>query len=149
MALYDHRVFRCAEEWWIGQVHMGSGTGVGNVPVGMGRETVTFTCMTNRAALSRRNRIVAGQLNRLGHSTICRLLKEAKEWGHRFEMYPYNAPNEEHTSRVVKDGEGLCWGIHWGIPRHRVITVEQAEQPQLKPSQTYLKFPNRGAPVAA
>jgi len=112
MALYDHRVFKVGDSWWVAQVHSASGAGFVPKPA-IRSEWVIFTNITNDDENSRIARIRPGYLNRLSHSAIRQLLQEAKDLDSRFEMHPYNAPPAsalEYPHRFT-DNEGLEWVV--------------------------------------
>jgi len=116
MALYDHRVFRTNNEWWIAEVHMASGAGAGHADeppyIPMSRETVIFTSMSDKDAISRSIRIPADHLNRIRHDCLTGLLARSRDWQVRLPMHPYNLPSPEafpHRN-VLLDDEGLRWG---------------------------------------
>ena len=113
MALYDHRVFKVGDSWWVAQVHSASG-GAGFLPSPPIRsEWVIFTNIANDDENSRIHRIRPGFLNRLSYSAIRQLLQQAKALDSRFEMHPYNAPSAsalEHPHRFT-DNEGLEWVV--------------------------------------
>lgn len=112
MALYDHRVFKVEDMWWVAQVHSGSGGGYHPHPP-ITSERVYFTNITNDDENSRTAQIRAGLLNRLSHSAIRRLLRHAKTLDFRFPMHPYNAPSSRALEylRRFRDDEGLEWVI--------------------------------------
>lgn len=92
------------------------------------RESVVFTCMTDRDAHSRSNEIVGGSLNRLNHSDVCRLVEGAGELGHRFEAHPHNVPDEQDVRPpIVIDSDGLRWAT-----KRRQTVVVNAE-PEVRP----------------
>lgn len=120
MALYDHRVFRADDKWWVAQVHSGSGAGAGVTPR-ISSETAIFTCLTDAEANSRRASIRAGSLNRLRHSAIKSLLERATPVETRFDMWPYNTPNEDELGApALVDDEGLKWVVR----PSRVVRLE-------------------------
>lgn len=125
MALYDHRVFRSGETWWIAQVHSGGGSTRGSgIPSRISRETVIFTCLTDRDANSRYSTamIPSGWLNRMRHSAITALLEAARLGESRFEMWPYNTPSEEELGPpAVVDDEGLRWVVR----QSRAVRLEE------------------------
>lgn len=127
MALLDHRVFRCGDQWWVAQVYSASGLGVGLFY----RERVTFTCMSDIDAPSREHQIGAGSLNHLSHVAICRYLERAKPQGDRFEMCPFNAPDEQAVvGPILVDDEGLRW-----VKRRSsaiVVSMEREARPSLE-----------------
>ena len=113
MALYDHRVFRTGDEWWVAQVHSGGGVGVGDIPPRITTERVIFTNLSDEDQESSTASIPAGFLNRMNHRSIVRLLRQAEPLRSRFDMYPYNTPNEDDFlgSAILLDDEGLRWAV--------------------------------------
>lgn len=134
MALYDQRVFRCRDSWWVAQVIGGvSQPRFGEIdpaePFRAIRESVLFTCLTDREANSRSSTISVAKLNRLSHATICRLADQGHDWGSRFEMHPHNTPDEEHVAPpIVSDDEGL----RWATKRGQTFVIN--ESPEQRPS---------------
>ena len=111
MALYDHRVFRCGNDWWVGQVHTASGADYGNLPVTLTSESVIFSCLTQTELRSRWLRLRANTLNKLSHGSVCAILDRAKHLDHRFKMSPINAPNAAEGGNELTDDEGLRWSV--------------------------------------
>jgi hypothetical protein len=131
MALLDHRVFRCGDQWWVAQVHSASGFGVGIGPPSLYRETTMFTCLSDSDAHSREHEIPAGSLNQLSHAVICRHVERAQPQGFRFEMSPFNAPDEQAVgSAIFEDEEGLRWTTRRS--RAIVVVTEAEVRPSLE-----------------
>jgi len=111
MALFDHRVFRCGDNWWVAQVHSGSGAAWGDIPIKIESETAIFSCLTQTDLPSRSHHIPANRLNRLAHGSLCLILERARRWDSRFKMSPFNAPDAEEGGTELTDDEGLRWNI--------------------------------------
>jgi hypothetical protein len=112
MPLYDHRVFRHRDEWWVAQVHSASGAGRSpQIPITHDR--VTFTCLSDAKRDSKTASITTGLLNQMDHSSLVKVLGRAEPYGARFEMSPFNAPDVEQLGNlaVTKDDEGLRWVV--------------------------------------
>lgn len=120
MALYDHRAFRVAENWWVGEVHGASGAGtyaseeqVSPEDMTFTHDRVYFTCVSDEGLPSRTTSIPSDTLNRFSHDAILDLLDRAEEIDGRFEMHPYNAPDARSFSddEMIVDRDGLTWAI--------------------------------------
>ena len=110
MALYDHRVFKADGDWYVAQVHMGSGAGWGDATPRIQTETVTFTNLSRRDANSSHARIPAGVLNEISHESLLRVLRSAEASSSRFDMSPFNSPSDQDANdRIVVDEQGLSW----------------------------------------
>mgnify|MGYP001595158171 CR=1 FL=1 len=113
MALYDHRVFKVGDRWWIAQVHSGSSL-VSSAPnPRITHERVHFSSIDHETENSRTAEIPAGKLRRMSNRSLKQLLAVATDSGYRFDMYPYNAPwdDEQPPERIFADKEGLQWTI--------------------------------------
>ena len=116
MALYDHRVFKHDDKWWVAEVHSASGGGPGTVTK-FRHDAVLFTCISNDEAKSLRVTIPAGYLNQITHASIVHLLEKAQPMESRFDMSPYNIPSTDqpHQLAALQDDEGLNWIIRQSI----------------------------------
>lgn len=111
MALFDHRVFKSRDRWWIAQVHSGSSRVSSAGPARITDEQVHFTPIEPESENSRTVQIPAGTLRRMSYRSLVQLLEVAGDAGFRFEMYPYNAPWDDDNPSLddVIDDEGLNW----------------------------------------
>jgi hypothetical protein len=113
MALYDQRVFRVGDHWWVAEVHSGGGAGWGdNVPP-ITHETVTFTCISDENEPSRHATISPGILKIASHRRVRALLDGAASMGDRFEMSPVNPPwlDDPPPTEIHVDEERLRWSV--------------------------------------
>lgn len=113
MAIYDHRVFKAHDEWWVAQVHAAVGAGVGDAGIVPDTERVFFQCRSNRKLAGRTAEIPAGWLNRISHRSMLALLDRSEEMEHSLPMRPYNAPDPKEFRQAdrLTDNEGLKWAF--------------------------------------
>jgi hypothetical protein len=115
MALFDHRVFSAGTEWWVAQVHSASGSGWGDAPLTVTRETVYFSSLTDRERHTVVASIPPGWLHKLPHSSLVRLIARGVDLGTHFKMAAYNAPSAEELGEpACTDDEGLRWALRSG-----------------------------------
>lgn len=134
MGIYDQRVFFDGGNWWVAEVRNSSSSAFGlegtqpespQIPdqrphdVGLMMldnpltiETVVFTCLNNKGALSVWSGIQANSLGRLSHPSIVWCLQHARACDRRIEMVPHNPPNPDafELSHLFVDDTGLRWG---------------------------------------
>lgn len=112
MAMYDNRVFKHRDTWWVAQVHGGGGVGVGPETPDITEETVFFTALGD-ASKSKVATIPAGSLNRITHRAVVGVLQAAEDFTERLDLEPVNAPdlNEVGGRDVYEDPDGLRWII--------------------------------------
>jgi hypothetical protein len=129
MALYDKRTFKWKGDWWTAEIHGGSGAGWTERPT-ITSEMTLFTSITQEEANSRVAHITAGRLNKLSHKAIGSVLDAAKDFGARWEMSPFNAPNaaELARSRRFVDSDGLTW-----VAEDTTVIAATREGPMARP----------------
>jgi len=129
MALYDHRVFKQDQNWWVAQVH-GQNSAVTSGPAAqapMTHDFVFFTSLTLENTNSRVAFVPTGKLNSMSHRSIIRILERAEDFGSRREMEPYNVPDQTGYAgwNQITDEEGLRWVIN----KNRIQKVPEYLQP--------------------
>jgi len=111
MALYDQRIFRVGDDWWVARVSGATGVGV-STPVEFDKEMVWLTNITNRTTSTRIARIPAGFLNHIDHHSILQVLENSSSLGSRIELSPTNPPSGlPNATAAMTDDEGLQWSI--------------------------------------
>lgn len=111
MALFDHRVFKYQGDWWVAQVHGGTGVAWGDASPRITHERVLFTKVgSDGKSPATTSEIPAGWLNQLSHESIVRVIEMAVLFSDDFPMAPVNAPSvEEFEGAIHVDEEGLRW----------------------------------------
>ena len=136
MAMKDTRVFKDADgRVWVTQIHSQSGAayaGEGeSVPnhIPITRESALFTCLSDPTIKSRKIRLQVGELLRVGHEALLRLLEESTEIESRFKLGPYGIPDSNEYP--VKFPE--C-GLSWGYKKLRWVElfIGDGEEPKVK-----------------
>jgi len=111
MALYDNRVFKAGDKWWVAEVHGASGTGFSDPPRIM-HETVIFTCLSDDTLKSLSASLPARRLRTMSHLSLVDVLNNATPFTDtRLPLRPTNAPDADELSseHVVVDANGLRW----------------------------------------
>lgn len=110
MPVNDQRIFKSGEHWWVAIVNSAHGMGSSNGLRRMNRDEVTFTCLTDHSAVSKKAEIQSGELNSLKHSAIIEMLRSASVLDSRTEIRPINLPHDPTDSEAVFiDETGLRW----------------------------------------
>lgn len=113
MALYDNRVFKAANKWWVAEVHGASGAGFTDQPRIM-HETVIFTCLSDDQQKSLSAILPVRQLRAIDHESLLAVLNNADAFTeYRLPLRPTNAPDAEELSSapLVIDRTGLSWRL--------------------------------------
>ena len=109
MALFEQRVFRSKEQWWIAQI-VSSG-GAGSPEEGPTIERVTFTCTSEPDSMSRSRHITPSMLNKMSHASLVNVLENAQPVDFRMDFSPTSLPTIDYVSdeNLVIDAEQLRW----------------------------------------
>lgn len=113
MALYDNRVFKTNDKWWVAEVHGGSGT-ASSFPPRITQERIIFTCLSDDRERSRTASLPARRLRSMAHESLLDVLEKSERFtDSRLPLRPSNMPDPDELSsgEAVTDSGGLRWII--------------------------------------